>query len=202
MWKKSPPKNRRWQTSLRHDELAKQRFGHSFDDRATKLSWTFAVFCHQQMTPPQCQVCLTGLKDSSKRDIYIQLPVVLLINTIKGAGEVGGGCGGGTSAQHRSGWQSASEALKDEGQRRQHREERCDGAPTGSCGKRGELSRCRLSLPVTSVNRSVPCVECQPVYTANTWHTLNPRQLSTALHTKDSTFLSGSFFQWIIYTKH
>lgn len=41
-----------------------------------------------------------------------------------------GDCGGGTSAQHRSGWQSVSEASKDKGQRRQYREERCDGAPT------------------------------------------------------------------------
>lgn len=63
---------------------------------------------------------------------------------------------------------SVSEASKDKGQRRQYREERCDGAPTGSCRKRGELSWCRLSPLMTSLNHSVPCFESQPVYTANT----------------------------------
>lgn len=72
-----------------------------------------------------------------------------------------------------------------------NREERWDGAPAGSYRKHEELSRSCLSLLVTSLNRSVPCVQRQPVYTANTWHTLNPRQLSTALNSKDS-----SFFQW------
>lgn len=93
-------------------------------------------------------------------------------------------------------WQSVSQALKAKGQRYQSEIGKRDvmEQQPGPAGN-GELSWSCLLLLVTSLNRSVPCVQHQPVYTANTWHTLNPRQLSTALNSEDSSFIQWRLLQ-------